>query len=103
MEELNIRPKRTREVVFWTIGRILGLLCFVSGWFLPMYFAGRLESRNTAEYSEAAEFAASLGMDACVTDLMHMSDKEREHEEYFLGIVKSHWLFPTARLIFRWG
>lgn len=103
MEDLNIRPRRMRELVFWTIGRVLGVLCFVSGRFLPMYFAGRLESQNTAEYIEAAEFASVLGMEACVADLMHMSEKEREHEEYFREIVKGHWLLPTARLIFRWG
>ncbi|MCO6509912.1 MAG: demethoxyubiquinone hydroxylase family protein [Aridibacter famidurans] len=103
MEELHIRPRRTRELVFRIIGRGLGVLCFVSGRFLPMYFAGRLESRNTAEYLEAAKFASILGMEDCVSDLIHMSDKEREHEEYFREVVKGHWLLPTARLIFRWS
>jgi hypothetical protein len=47
---LGGRPRFIREVRAWLVGRTLGLLCHVSGWFLPMYFAGRLESRNVVAY-----------------------------------------------------
>ncbi|REJ77547.1 MAG: hypothetical protein DWQ47_14325 [Acidobacteria bacterium] len=103
MQQLETKPSRTREFLFASIGRVLGVLCFVSGRFFPMYFAGRLESQNTAEYKEAAELASSLGMDACESDMLHMSEKEKEHEEYFHGVVRDHWFLPTARRIFRWG
>jgi demethoxyubiquinone hydroxylase (CLK1/Coq7/Cat5 family) len=103
LESLNAAPRKNRERVFWTIGRSLGLLCFVSGWFLPMYFAGRLESQNMLEYKDAAEFAEELGILECVRDLRHMSEKEREHEEYFRSVVAGHWLLPSAKLIFRWS
>src|SRR3712207_3994719 len=65
LAELNARPRKGREIVFWTIGRSLGLTCFVSGWFFPMYFAGRLESQNVQEYIDAAKFAKELRMLDC--------------------------------------
>ena len=59
--------------MFWTIGKVLGHTCFVSGWFMPMYFAGRLESQNSIEYEDAAVFAKELGMSECVADLLDMA------------------------------
>ncbi len=103
LEVLGSDTVPARERVFWVIGKLLGLLCFVSGWFFPMYFAGRLESRNTLEYREAANFAGMLGLGECEQDLLEMSDKEQEHEEYFRSVIAGHWLFRPARLVFRWG
>ena len=68
-----------------------------------MYFAGRLESQNTQEYLDAATFAEELGMDECVEDLKHMSDKELEHEEYFRSVVKGHWMLRPTKFFFRWS
>ena len=62
LETLGAGPRRSREMVFWTIGRTLGLTCHLSGWFMPMYFAGRLENGNVIEYEEAAELAKQLEM-----------------------------------------
>jgi demethoxyubiquinone hydroxylase (CLK1/Coq7/Cat5 family) len=103
LDNLGAKPRKMREKIFWTIGRLLGVLCFVSGWFFPMYFAGRLESQNTQEYKDAAAFAEELGVIDCVNDMMFMSTKELEHEEYFRSVVKGHWLLPPARLVFRWS
>ncbi len=100
---LNSEPRKMREAVFWTIGRSLGVLCYVSGWFFPMYFAGRLESQNTQEYKDAAEFALELGMDECVEELLEMSAKELEHEIYFSETVATHRLLPLTKKIFRWS
>ena len=103
LRKLDAEPKTIRETIFWTIGRSLGVLCFVSGWFFPMYFAGRLESQNTQEYKDAAEFAKKLGMDECVEDLLHMSTKELEHEQFFSRIVTNHDLLPIMKAIFKWS
>ncbi len=103
LAQLGARPRPLREKVFWIVGRTLGLTCFVSGWFMPMYFAGRLESRNSVEYDDAAKFAKELGMDACVADLLDMARVEIEHEEFFRGIVAGHRLLPVMRRIFRWS
>ena len=49
---LGARPRKRREARAWMIGRTLGVLCHVSGWFLPMYgargyIAGTLTLRTT--------------------------------------------------------
>ena len=44
LERLDAKPRVMREKIFWTIGRTLGATCFLSGWFMPMYFAGRLRA-----------------------------------------------------------
>src|SRR5687767_3629916 len=84
---LNARPRRLREAVFWTIGRTLGLSCHISGWFMPMYFAGRLESGNVIEYEDAAALAKELDMQECVDDLLDMARVELEHEVFFRQMV----------------
>ncbi len=63
LRKLEAGPNRLREITFWCIGRSLGLLCHVSGWFLPMYGAGRLERKNIDEYEDAAAYASECGHD----------------------------------------
>ncbi len=101
--ELGTEPRKLREAVFWTIGRTLGVLCFVSGWFFPMYFAGRLESQNIIEYEEAAEYARELSLETCAEEMMEMSRVEAQHEEFFSGVVKNHRLLPMTKKFFRWS
>jgi demethoxyubiquinone hydroxylase (CLK1/Coq7/Cat5 family) len=103
LNKLGSGPNPRREKVFWTIGRTLGLTCYVSGWFMPMYFAGRLESKNSVEYEDAAEFAKELGMNECVEDLLDMARVEVEHEEFFHQIVQGHSLLPLMKRVFGWG
>lgn len=103
LADLGAGPRKLREALFWTIGRSLGLLCHVSGWFFPMYFAGRLESRNVLEYEEAAHYARELGMDKCVEELMEMSAVEAEHEVFFRKVVTGHRLLPAAKKVFKWS
>lgn len=103
LTELGAEPRKLREAVFWTIGRSLGVLCFVSGWFFPMYFAGRLESQNILEYEEAAEFAKELEMKDCEAEMMEMSQVEAQHEEFFRRVVSNHRLLPLTKKIFRWS
>ena len=45
-------PRRARAVI---VGRLLGVMCHLIGWFAPMYGAGRLESRNIREYETALQ------------------------------------------------
>lgn len=103
LTELGAGPRKLREKVFWTIGRTLGLSCYVSGWFMPMYFAGRLESQNVKEYEEAAHYARELGMDKCALDMMEMSAVEAEHEVFFRKVVSGHDLLPVMKKVFKWG
>ena len=101
--KLGAEPRKTREAVFWTIGRTLGLTCHISGWFMPMYFAGRLESQNSVEYEDAAAFAGELEMQDCVDDLLDMARVEMEHEVFFREMVTGHRLLPVMKRVFGWS
>lgn len=103
LTKLDAKPNAFREKIFWTIGNVLGPSCYVSGWFMPMYFAGRLESKNSVEYEDAAKFATELGMDDCVADLLDMAKVETEHEQYFSSVVSTHWMLPTMKRVFGWS
>ncbi len=103
LEKLGAKPRPFREKIFWTIGNVLGPACYISGWFMPMYFAGRLESQNSVEYEDAAVFARELGMETLVEDLLDMARVEVEHEEFFHRIVADHWLLPIMKRVFRWS
>jgi hypothetical protein len=61
LRAMGCAPRRWREARAWLIGRVLGALCHVTGWLLPMYGAGKLESRNVREYEAAARHAFGCG------------------------------------------
>ena len=103
LAKLDAKPRPLREKIFWTIGRTLGLTCHISGWFMPMYSAGRLESQNSVEYEDAAVFAKELGMDDCVEDLLDMARVELEHEVFFRDTVTGHRLLPVMKKVFGWS
>jgi len=103
LEKLDAKPRAMRDKVFWTIGRTLGLSCYISGWFMPMYFAGRLESKNSVEYEDAAVFAKELEMDECLDDLLDMARVELEHELFFREVVAGHRLLPIMKRVFGWS
>jgi len=92
LDNLGSGADARREVRATVIGRTLGALCHVSGWLLPMWGAGRLESRNIQEYEHAARFAAGCGLLVHVDCLLTMAEVEWEHEQYFRNKVKEHWL-----------
>jgi hypothetical protein len=50
---LGEMPSTPQERTMGMVGKTLGYLCSLSGWFAPMYGAGLLESRNIREYEEA--------------------------------------------------
>ena len=97
--ELGAGPRRSREIRAWIIGRTLGAFCHVSGWFLPMYGAGRLESHNIVEYEDAARYAVAGGCERFLDCLLTMAEVEWEHEQYFRARVLSH---PWQRVFKVW-
>ena len=103
LTQMDAAPRRVREVRAWIIGRSLGIGCHVIGWFMPMYFAGRLESRNIVEYEVAAQHASTLGLAEYLDELRVMADVERDHEAFFREKVANHRLLPMFRSIFKWG
>jgi hypothetical protein len=99
LKALGERPRRVREGVFWLIGRTLGALCFVAGWYAPMYGAGRLERRNIVEYEDAAVLASACGRTDFVDCLLSMAEVEWDHEQYFRAKAATH---PLARIVSLW-
>lgn len=92
LRALGARPRRVLEWRARLIGGLLGPACHLSGWFAPMYGAGRLESHNVREYEDAARWAAESGHVAFVDCLLTMAEVEWEHERYFRERVLSHHL-----------
>ena len=103
LESLKAAPVKIREVKMWMIGRSVGIGCHLIGWFLPMYFAGRLESGNADEYRSAALHASHLGLKEFEAELLVMAEVEREHEMYFMSVVAGHPRLPLMQAIFKWG
>lgn len=98
LEKVGSRPSLLREFRALIIGRTLGLLCHLAGWLLPMYGAGKLESRNIREYEAAARLAARSGHQEFVECLLTMAEVEWEHERYFRARVESHHWASRIRL-----
>jgi hypothetical protein len=103
LANLDSAPQKFREAKLWVIGRTIGLACHVIGWFLPMYFAGRLESGNVIEYQVAASHAGALGLTEFEADLLVMARVEKEHELFFLNVITGHRLLPIVSGVFGWG
>lgn len=99
LAELGEAPSRRRELVMGAIGRTAGALCHVSGWFLPMAFAGRLEAMNVDQYATAAKTVAGLGLERWLPVLEEMTAEEARHEAFFAGCVRRHRARPLTRLL----
>lgn len=92
LRALDAEPQKAREIRSLLIGRTLQALCHVSGWFAPMYGAGRLERRNIVEYEDAARDAVACGRSDFVDCLLEMAEVEWDHEAYFRAKVEGHRL-----------
>lgn len=90
LASLGAGANKIREIRATIVGRMLGLMCHLSGWFAPMYGAGKLESRNIVEYETAARFALACGREDLIDCLLTMAEVEWEHEKYFRSCVLRH-------------
>ena len=95
---LGSGPSKPRDLFMGILGRALGFACHFSGWFFPMYGAGRLETKNVHEYDDAARYAEESGHHDMVAGLRAMSALEHEHELYFAAAVARHALGRIFRL-----
>jgi hypothetical protein len=64
MQQYGIQPSHYNEIKYHIIGRVLSASCYVIGWFMPYFFAGRLESGNVCEYFIMMRFFHDLGITA---------------------------------------
>ena len=103
MQRYAIPISRYYEIKFHLIGRVISASCHVIGWFMPYFFAGKLESGNVCEYFVMMKYFHSLGIKDHDQILYEMGIKEKEHEVYFLEQIKhSRWL-PYFEKVFSWG
>jgi hypothetical protein len=103
MHEYNIPVSLYYEFKFYIIGKVICYSCYVIGWFMPFYFAGRLESGNVCEYFRMMQYFHELGITKHNQVLFEMGIKEKEHEVYFLDKIKNKKLLPFFEKLFGWG
>lgn len=99
----DIPVSRFLEVRFFLIGKLISASCFVIGWFMPYYFAGRLESGNVCEYFIMQQYFHELGITDHDETLYEMGIKEKEHEQFFLEGLAGKRLLPIFQRVFAWG
>lgn len=103
MQKYGVPVSRYYEARFYLIGKLISASCHVIGWFMPYFFAGKLESGNVCEYFVMMRHFQSLGIRDHDEILYEMGMKEKEHEIYFLGQIKTSRLLPLFERVFGWG
>ena len=103
MQHYDVPVSRWFEVRYYVIGRLIGASCHVIGWFMPYFFAGKLESGNVCEYFVMLRQFRELGIREHDAVLYEMGMKEKEHEVYFLEQVNRSRFLPWFEKVFSWG
>ena len=103
MQKYNIPISKYYEFRSYIMGKILSCSCYIIGWFMPFFFAGRLESGNVCEYFRMMQYFHELGIIEHNQILYEMGIKEKEHEIYFLGKIKNKKMLPVFEKLFSWG
>ena len=103
MRQYDVPISRYFEVKYHILGRLISASCYVIGWFMPYYFAGRLESGNVCEYFIMMKYFNELGITSHDEVLYEMGMKEKEHEVYFQEGLRDNRLLPFFEKIFGWG
>ncbi len=103
MKEYDIPISRYYEIKYAVLGRLISASCFIIGWFMPFFFAGKLESGNVCEYFVMIHRFHTLGITKHDKILYEMGVKEKEHEVYFLSMIKHKKRLPFFEKVFNWG
>ncbi len=103
MRQYDVPVSRAFEIRYYVIGKIISASCYVIGWFMPYFFAGKLESGNVCEYFVMIHRFHALGIREHDAVLYEMGLKEKEHEVYFLAQIKDSRLLPIFERVFSWG
>ena len=103
MQQYDIPVSKYYEVKYHVIGKIIGYSCYVIGRFMPYFFAGKLESGNVCEYFVMIRYFHSLGITEHDEILYEMGIKEKEHEVYFLEVIRDAKWLPMFERVFSWG
>lgn len=95
LSQLGRAPNPRLEKKMARIGWWIALSCHISGWFIPMYGAGKLESGNIKEYEDAAQYANECGHSEMIECLLEMAEVEWEHEKFFREKIEYHFLYAV--------
>lgn len=103
MKQYDVPVSKLYEFKFYIIGKLIAASCYVIGWFMPYFFAGKLESGNVCEYFVMIHYFHTIGIKDHDQILYNMAIKEKEHEVFFLEQVKNSKLLPFFEKLFSWG
>ncbi len=103
MNYYSIPINKWYEKRFALIGKTISASCYAIGWFMPFFFAGKLESGNVCEYFRMKQSFNSMGNHQWDEILYEMGMKEKEHEIYFLNKIKESRILPYFEKVFNWG
>jgi hypothetical protein len=103
MNYYGIPVSKSYERRFAVTGKVISASCYVIGWFMPFFFAGKLESGNVCEYFRMKQYFNSISIHDWDVILYEMGMKEKEHEIYFLNKIKQSKVLPYFERLFNWG
>ena len=103
MRLYDVPVSKYYEIRFHIVGKLISGSYYVIGWFIPFYFAGRLERGNVCEYFRMKQYFNALCIKEHDKILYDMGIKEKEHEVYFLGRIKTNRLLHFFEKLFAWG
>ena len=103
MKEYVIPVSKYYELKYAIIGRLISFSCYFIGRFMPYFFAGKLESGNVCEYFRIMKDFHSIGITEHDKVLHEMGIKEKEHEVFFLEMIKDESWMPIFEKVFKWG
>jgi len=103
MKEYVIPVSKYYEFKYAVIGRLISFSCYFIGRFMPYFFAGKLESGNVCEYFKMMKGFHSIGITEHDEVLHEMGIKEKEHEVFFLEMIKDESWMPIFEKVFKWG
>ena len=103
MQHHGVPISRSFEARYYIIGKLIAGSCYLIGWFMPYFFAGKLESGNVCEYFLMMRYFRLLGIREHDAILYEMGMKEKEHELYFLEQIKSSRLLLWFERVFSWS
>jgi hypothetical protein len=103
MQQYEIPVSKYYEVKYYIVGKFIGYACYVIGWFMPYFFAGKLESGNVCEYFVMMRYFHTLDITEHDEALYQMGIKEKEHEVHFIEVIKDAKWLPLFEKVFNWG
>ena len=83
LKRFKTKPSKTLNLAFSIIGRVLGVLSRITGYYLPMKVAGFMEKLGTDGYVGMAKIALEKLDVGLYNVFMDMAEVESTHEEWF--------------------